>query len=252
MQDLKPYISIIMPCYNSSLYIRETIESVLNQKYTNYELIIVDDCSTDNTVEIIQSYTDARIKLIPTSQNGGAGKARNLGLKNASFDFIAFIDADDIWDIEKLDYQVKFLLKNPDVDVVCTGYSFIDEYANPISGKVIPDSDITLDSYMRNTCIGCSTALINKKNKGDICFSEIRLRQDTHLWISLLIKNYNIKGISESLVQYRVRKNQISGNKINAAIKTFKLYWGFKEISAHKRIINYFFYAINGIAKRLK
>lgn len=247
----QPYVSIIMPCYNSGKHINETIESILKQTYEFFELIIVDDCSKDNTVELVKGYSDPRIKLIVSTENGGAGKTRNIALRNASFNFIAFIDADDVWLNNKLQLQMDYLLNNPDVDVICTGYDFIDESSEQISGKVLPDTRISLNSYMRNTCIGCSTALINKKNKGEFKFSEIRLRQDTHLWISLLIKGYNINGLQDILVQYRIRKNQISGNKVNAAIKTFKLYWSFKELSVPQRIINFLFYAINGVTKRL-
>lgn len=246
------FISVIMPSHNAEKYIYESITSVLCQEYKNIELIIIDDYSTDNTINVISSINDQRIKLIALNENKGAGNARNIGLENATHPYIAFIDADDVWLPNKLSIQLNYLLNNPNVAVICTAYSFIDENSSVISGSVVPDKKITLDSYMRNTCIGCSTALINKNISSEIKFSNIRLRQDTHLWITLLINNITIHGIEQKLVNYRIRKNQISGNKFNAAIKTFKLYWGFKQIPIYKRIINYIFYAFNGVSKRLK
>ncbi len=246
------FISVIMPSHNAEKYIYESIVSVLCQEHKNIELIIIDDCSTDKTTDIISSIDDHRIKLITLKKNQGAGNARNIGLENATYPYIAFIDADDIWLPNKLSTQLNYLLNNPNVAVICTAYSFIDENSKSISGSVVPDKIISLDSYMRNTCIGCSTVLLNRNNITELRFSNIRLRQDTHLWITLLINNTSINGLEQHLVNYRIRKNQISGNKINAAIKTFKLYWGFKQIPISKRIINYIFYAFNGVSKRLK
>lgn len=248
----KSFISVIMPSYNSEEFIYESINSVLCQDFINIELIIIDDCSTDKTTNIISSIIDHRIKLITLNSNQGAGNARNIGLENATHPYIAFIDADDVWLPNKLSTQLNYLINNPEVGVVCTAYSFIDENSKSISGSVVPDQVISLDSYMRNTCIGCSTALINKNISANITFSKMRLRQDTHLWITLLINYVIINGLEQNLVNYRIRKNQISGNKLNAAIKTFKLYWGFKQIPVHKRITNYIFYAFNGVFKRLK
>ncbi|WP_421533638.1 glycosyltransferase family 2 protein [Morganella morganii] len=251
-KNKKHLISVIMPCYNAEKYIEESINSVLYQKDVDVELIIIDDHSTDETTKIISSIRDNRIKLITLNRNLGAGNARNIGLQNAKSKFIAFIDADDIWLSHKLITQINYLLAHPNVGVICTAYRFIDDHSELISGSVIPDRVISLDSYMRNTCIGCSTVLLNRDNITELEFSNIRLRQDTHLWITLLINKTSINGLDQYLVNYRIRKNQISGNKINAAIKTLKLYWGFKQIPISKRIINYIFYAFNGVSKRLK
>ncbi|MBD2792789.1 glycosyltransferase family 2 protein [Xenorhabdus szentirmaii] len=244
-------VSIIMPSYNSSSFIEQSINSVLEQTFSSWELIIIDDCSKDDTVKLIEKFEDKRINFISLKENVGAGKARNIGLKLAKGKFIAFLDSDDLWETKKLEYQTNYMMKNPEIAAICTSYTFINEKNKPIRGKIIPDEVITLSSYMKNTCIGFSTSMINKNIVGNFNLSEMRLRQDTHLWITLLIQNFKIKGLPKDLVKYRVRENQISGNKVKSAIRTLKLYWSFKKIPWKNRLFNFMCYSLNGILKRL-
>lgn len=246
-------ISIITPMYNSRTFISMTIDSVLSQSYTCWEYILVDDHSSDDTFEFVLSNygSDERIKVFKTPENGGAGVARNFGLKNATGNIIAFLDADDIWHKDKLSRQLDFMKLNNSA-IVHTSYTFINEHNEPISGSVKVSPILNLNSYMRNTEIGMSTSLINKDLVGEFSLNTMRTRQDTRLWLDLLGAGYVSHGLDENLVLYRVRKGQISGNKFIISIRTFKLYMSLKSVPFKDRFINYFYYAFNAVVKRFK
>jgi teichuronic acid biosynthesis glycosyltransferase TuaG len=246
-------VSIITPTYNAQNFISDTIDSVIKQTYTNWEYILVDDCSTDETVDFIKNkYSDEpRIKVIKSNVNGGAGVARNLGLAQAKGRLIAFLDADDLWKTEKLTLQTKFMKENNSA-IVHSSYSFINESGDGIPGRVNVSERVNLHSYMRNTEIGMSTSLINKDIVGDFRLNKMRTRQDTRLWLTLLSSGHEAHGLNEDLVAYRVRKGQISGNKVVIAWRTLKLYLSITNISLRDRLINYCHYAFNAVFKRLK
>lgn len=248
-----PKISIIMPVFNVKKYIDESIASVISQTYDDWELILIDDCSNDGTYDyLLASYQEnPKIKLLRNPVNSGAGASRNLGLQNASGKLIAFLDADDIWLPSKLEKQLAFMLDHKST-IVHTSYSFINEYGEPISGRVNASKHVNLNSYMRNTEIGMSTVLINKEVVGGFEFPEMRTHEDAGLWLLLLGYGFKADGLDEVLVYYRVRKGQLSGNKLLAAKTVFKLFIKVKQIPIYKRVVNYSFYAFNGIFKRLK
>lgn len=253
MNSSTPLISIIMPVYNSRKYVDKTILSVIRQTLTFWELIIVDDCSIDDTYGyLLKEYaSNSKIKVLKNTVNSGAGVTRNLGLENASGQLIAFLDADDLWLPQKLEKQLAFMTANNSA-IVHTSYSFIDERGDNIPGRVDVSEKVNLRSYMRNTEIGMSTSLINKDIVGEFRLQSMRTRQDTQLWLELLSKGYIANGLNEDLVFYRVRKGQISGNKVIIAWRTLKLYLSITEISLAERLINYCYYAFNGVFKRLK
>lgn len=246
-----PKVSIIMPVFNAKKYIDESIASVICQTYDDWELILIDDYSTDGTYEyLLESYEEnPKIKLLRNLVNSGAGASRNLGLQSASGQFIAFLDADDIWLPFKLEKQLAFML-NRESAIVHTSYSFINESGGPISGRVNVSKHVNLNSYMRNTEIGMSTVLINKEIMGNFEFPSIRIHEDASLWLEILGRGLTADGLNEVLVNYRVRKGQLSGNKIVAALNTFKLYASVKELPIRNRLKNYLFYAVNAIHKR--
>ena len=246
-----PKISIIMPVFNAKKYIDESIESVICQTYENWELILIDDYSTDGTYDyLLARYKrNPKIKLLRNPVNSGAGTSRNLGLKSAVGQFIAFLDADDIWLPSKLERQLAFMLDHK-CAIVHTSYSFINESGEPISGRVNVSKYVNLNSYMRNTEIGMSTVLINKEMIGDFEFPSIRIHEDASLWLELLGRGFIADGLNEVLTNYRVRKGQLSGNKIVAALNTFKLYASVTELPVRDRLKNYLFYAVNAIYKR--
>lgn len=245
-----PLVSVIMAAYNAEKFLPFSIASVMGQTYPYWELLIVNDCSNDRTKDVVNSFQDPRIKLINLEENGGAGVARNIGLKSARGNFIAFLDADDLWLPKKLETQISFMQESK-APICHTSYTFINESGDSIAGYVRASDKVDLHKYMRNTEIGLSTAMINKDIIGDFVFNSMRLRQDTRLWIELLNRNFQAFGLDQNLVQYRIREGQISGNKFRSALKTFRLYLSFKDIPLICRLFNFSCYVVNAIAKRL-
>ncbi|MEY0154184.1 glycosyltransferase family 2 protein, partial [Providencia rettgeri] len=167
-------VSIIMPCYNAEQYIKDSINSVLNQTYPHFELIIIDDLSTDNSINIINSFSDNRIKLIQLAQNGGAGVARNTGIEAAQGRFIAFLDSDDLWRPNKLEMQLKHMIKGNH----SLSYTQYQKFTKEGKGKlVIPPNTVTYNELLYCNVIGCLTLM----NPLMILVKIIKLR-----WIHIL------------------------------------------------------------------
>jgi len=242
-------VSIIMPSYNCGEFVKSTVESVIDQTYKDWELIIVDDCSSDNTLEILASYDDARVIVISSLVNVGAGGARNIGLDKAQGQFIAFLDADDLWDSSKLYTQLKHMKKNG-YPISHTSYDFVTEEGASCEGGVSASQYVDLYKYMCTTEIGMSTSLIDRGVIGDFNLDLVRTRQDTKLWLDLLGKGFISSGCPEVLASYRVRQGQISGNKFKMLSRTFSVFWAVKQYSPNKRIMLYLKYVINAINKR--
>lgn len=245
-------VSIIMPTYNVGDIVLETIDSVLKQTYTNWELIIIDDASDDNTPQILEciAKTDSRIKLVLSKTNGGAGVSRNLGLDNMSGRFIAFLDSDDIWERTKLEKQIEHMtsLRAP---ISHTSFTFINEAGEERFGKVQASKVVDLEHNLKHTEIGTSTAMVDLDLvHGGVRFSNIRARQDLKLWIDLLGRGYVSYGIDLPLVKYRVRSGSVSSNKFKMLWVTLKVYMGIKELSFAKRLVCYHSYVLNAIRKR--
>jgi len=246
MHDL---ISIVMPAYNSEKYIRNSIKSVINQTYKNWELIIIDDYSTDNTVSIIEEFQNKNIHLIKNKKNSGAAISRNKGIKLAKGNYIAFLDSDDLWNKEKLEKQINFMKSN-NYDFTYTSFTYLKERKTK---KVIIPEKLTYKESLKNTIILTSTVMINLKNiqKKIVYMPNIRKGQDTATWWNILKNNYIAHGLNMSLTKYRVHKNSLSNNKIKALIRTWKLY---RKVEKFNIIISlYYFinYISNAIKKRI-
>lgn len=242
-------VSIIMPSYNSSLYISKTIDSVIFQNFKNWELIIIDDCSTDNSVEIIKEYvnTDIRIKLLKLEKNAGAAVARNRGIEEASGRFIAFLDSDDLWHPEKLNKQVNFMLEN-DYAFTYTAYHKVNEYGEYLSKVNIPLK--TKYNELLKTCvIGCLTAMYDSHKLGKVYFPLIRKRQDFALWLKILKLTPYAYGLNEDLANYTVRSDSISANKLKAAQYNWYLYRNIEKLNILKSMYYFSHYMIKGIIR---
>lgn len=217
-------ISIITPSYNSSDYVSETIEAILRQTYQNWELIITDDCSTDNTCEIIEKYAaeDSRIKLFRQSKNLGAGAARNNSIKEAKGRYIAFCDSDDRWYPDKLEKQVAFMQKM-DCALSYTSYITCTEEGEN-HGLVICRRKETFATTKRDDKIGCLTAMYDTEKVGKVYMPLIRKRQDWGLMLNILMQCDVAYGIKEPLAIYRLRNNSISSNKKSLVKYNIRLY----------------------------
>lgn len=244
-------ISIITPSYNSSCFICDTINSVINQTYQNWEMLIIDDCSKDNSVEMIQKYVDmdSRIKLLQNDENRGAAETRNNGLKVAKGRFIAFLDSDDIWYKDKLKIQYSIMKKN-NYPITFTSYDVVDEKGNK-KGQIKSVYCISYKEYLKNTIIGMSTSMINKNIVGEFSFYNIKTRQDTYLWMTLLKKGFLAFGINEVLAAYTIRKESISANKFKAAKRVWYLYYNLEKLGFFRSFYYFVNYIFNATKKRI-
>jgi len=244
-------VSIIIPCYNAEEFISETIDSVLAQTYENWEMIIVDDCSIDNSPQIILSSTnkDERIRLIKLSKNSGVAEARNMGLLQAKGDYIAFLDSDDIWDKNKLHEQIKFM-KHNDILLSYTSYIKINEDGEKIGRADIPKS-VDYKKMLKSNYIACSSAMAKKDTLNGLLFPPLRLRQDHAFWLSILKDGIKAYGIREPLLHYRVRKRSLSSNKFIAVQYQWKLYREIEKLPLYKSIWYFLNYAYLGFKKHL-
>lgn len=224
-------VSIITPSYNSSKFIGETIKSIQSQTYTNWELLITDDCSTDNSIKVITEYCelDPRIKLLVLNKNSGAGIARNNSITAAQGRYIAFCDSDDRWYPEKLERQLEFMKKNG-CALTYTSYDVCDEYGN-LSGYVNCLRRISKRKILRDNGIGCLTAIYDASIIGKHYMPSMRKRQDWCLWIDIISKIGEAKGLQESLSLYRDRSNSISANKVEMLKFNYEVYHTFLKKS---------------------
>lgn len=241
----EPLVSIITPSFNSENFIRETIESIINQSYSNWELLITDDNSTDKSVEIISSFVkkDSRIKLYQLKNNSGAGVARNKSISEANGRYIAFCDSDDVWMAEKLKKQVAFLTES-NLSFTYSGYLVINEEGG-YTGKVIPPLEISYNKMLKNNYVGCLTAIYDSKKIGKQFMPKIRKRQDWLLWLNILKKYGPSSGMPETLAKYRKRNKSVSSNKVLMLKYNWLVYnneLGFNKFKSILLLLNFIYY----------
>jgi len=218
-------VSVIMPAYNSEVFITESIQSVIHQTYSNWELLVIDDASSDTTKKIVQKFSseDNRIRLLHNTTNSGTHHSRNKGIKAATGDFIAFLDADDQWKPEKLLKQLKVLSK-PNVAACFSSYELINEQGERLHKKVQSLPVLHYDKLLKANYVGNLTGIYNVSILGKIYCPDISKRQDWALWLKVLEEGGPIEGIPESLALYRLRRNSISTNKIEMLKYNFAVY----------------------------
>ncbi|XQY91536.1 teichuronic acid biosynthesis protein TuaG [Metabacillus sp. HB246100] len=252
MEKDKPLVSIITPTYNGERYILDTINSVFSQTFENWEMLIVDDYSTDRTRDILEEYSkrDKRIKPVYLKENQGAAVARNTALRHAQGKYIAFLDGDDKWYPEKLSKQLDFMEKH-DIAFSYTEYDLMDEKGMSLGSIVTVPKTIDYHGLLKNTIIGCLTVMINKEKTGYFEMPNIRTRQDFALWLSILKKGFLAYGMQETLSTYRLVPGSISSNKIKAAKKTWYVYRKVERLSILYSTWCFINYAFQAIKKRL-
>ena len=245
-------VSVITASYNCAKFIEESIKSVLNQTYDNLELIIIDDCSTDNSEEIVNEYIkkDSRIKFYRLNNNSGAAVARNKGLDEATGRFIAFLDSDDIWDKQKLEKQINFMQTN-NYGFSFTSYRLIDENGYLLNKEIRVPNEITYKNLLKNTIIGCLTVIIDKELIGDFKMPLVRAGQDTATWLSILRCGNIAYGYDEILASYRLVNGSISSNKFKALKRTWNTYRKIEKLNLLKSIYYFSSYVLNAIKKRI-
>ena len=249
-QYIDDLVSIITPAYNAAAYIAETIESVLAQTYTNWEMLIVNDCSKDNTVEIVQSYAakDKRIKLINLKQNSGAAVARNTAIQNAKGRYIAFLDSDDLWKKEKLQKQIEFMQQNG-YEFTYSSYEHFKGTKENIQHQVQIPKSLNYNQALKGNQIGCLTVMLDRNQIANIHFTTQK-HEDYILWLNILKQGITAYGIQESFALYRTGNSKsISGNKLQSALWTWKVYRDNQKLSVVKSMYYFWLYVVSGLKK---
>lgn len=242
-------VTIITPSFNSEKFIEETIKSVQAQIYQDWEMIIVDDCSEDNSVGIISKYlkNDNRIQLIESKTNRGPALSRNEALKSAKGRFIAFLDSDDLWMPEKLKKQLEFMKAKNSV-LSYTAYSKIDEFGN-IGNFIEAPEKVNYKQLLQTCSIGILTAMYDSEKIGKIYMPDIFSVEDYALWLQITKQGYDAYGLNEKLALYRVRKSGISSNKVKKAAYQWKVYRELENLSIPKSLYYMIFYTYYGYKK---
>ncbi|HEX8016207.1 MAG TPA: glycosyltransferase family 2 protein [Flavobacterium sp.] len=218
-------VSIITPTYNAEKYIRETLQSVLNQSYQNWEMILADDASTDHTIYIIEEFAqkDSRIKLFKLPENRGNGFVRNAALEKATGKYIAYLDADDLWFPEKLEKQIQFLKAN-NLHFTFSFYDSIDEEGNNLNRRVESPNPLTYKQLFFCNYVGNLTAIYDADYFGKIILETSQKRQDWRIWLTILKQIKTAKPVPESLAFYRIRKDSVSSSKFKLIKHNFWVY----------------------------
>ncbi len=248
-------VSIIVPVYNIQKYIRETMDCVRQQTYSQWELLLVEDGSSDGTAEVITAYMeetqDERIHLIRQPSNMGAAKARNRGLKEACGQYIAYLDADDLWMPEKLERELAFM-KEKQAAFAFTGYEFADEEGNG-TGKVVrvPET-LTYQEALKNTTIFTTTVMFDtQKIEKDLLIMPVIKSEDTALWWKVLRNGYVAYGLNENLVKYRRAGKTLSSNKLEAIRRIWNLYRKAEDMSVISSAYHFCFWAVRAVLRRV-
>lgn len=246
----KDLVSILMPSYNTANFIGESVQSVLAQSYENWELIIVDDCSNDNSDQVIQRLVskDSRIKYHRLEKNSGAAVARNFALSKSQGRFIAFLDSDDLWVPDKLSIQLKMMIEN-DWKFTFSKYQKITEEGQLSTEMGVPDK-VNYSQLLKTCVIGCLTVVYDANYFGKVEMPLIRKSQDFGLWLKLLKRVNYAYGISNNLGFYRLREASATANKKKAAIFTWKLYREVEQLSLLRSAWNFMHYAVRGVLRQ--
>jgi len=248
-------VSIVVPVYNAGKYIEETMDSVLSQTYTDWELLLVLNGCTDDSAEVIARYQEAHpdkaIRVIEEKNNKGAAMARNRGVNEATGRYIAYVDADDVWQPQKLEHMLRFM-KEKKGAFAFSGYEFADENAKG-TGKIVrvPDQ-MDYRAALRNTTIFTSTVVFDteKLSKEKIQMPNIK-SEDTALWWSILREGYTAYGLNENLVLYRRPGKSLSSNKLEAIRRIWNLYRKAEKLSLPYSVYNFCCWAVTAVRRRV-
>ncbi len=243
-------VDIVLPNYNSSLYIEETLDSIISQSFKNWKLVIVDDNSDDKTKYILKKYnSNNKIKIIWLKKNKGAGFCRNLAIRNSKSEYIAFIDSDDIWKKEKLSRQLTFMIENKYYFTYTSYNSFRYDKKRINSKEINPAKYFTFKKFTQDTSIATSTMIIKRSLIGNIKFINTKICEDYFFKCQILKKVDKAYCLLENLTEYKIRKNSLQSNKLR------NLYWiwyinkNYNQFNFFKNFISILCISINSLKK---
>ena len=247
---IKGLVSVIMPTYNCGRFIAETIRSIQLQTYENWQIEIVDDCSTDDTEAIVKELMaqDDRIHYHCLEKNSGAAVARTEAMKLAQGEYMAFCDSDDLWMPDKLERQLKFMNDNG-YAFSCTAYEQIDEQSDSLDRVIKTVKKTDYNRLLLDCPVGNSTVMYNVGVMGKFEVPNIRKRNDDALWLTMLKKEKYIWGMTDVLMRYRIRKNSISSNKLSVIKYHWILYREIEHLSVLRSLFHIGFWCFLKVFK---
>ncbi len=245
-----PTVSIVTPTYNSEDFIDETIASVVSQTYPDWEMILVDDGSTDSTVARIEEWVqrDSRISLLVNEQNLGPGPSRNAAVDRSRGRYIAYLDSDDLWLPSKLEAQLQHM-QTTNAVFSFTSYEIIDDQSRPLGRQVLAPAELSYDDLLKNTVIGCLTVMVDSSRSPTLHMPNIPSRQPLVLWLKILKETGPAKGLNEIHAQYRVRAGSVSSNKLRVAGQVWRVYREYEKLPLPTAFRYFLSYAFRGTLK---
>lgn len=245
-----PLVSVVMPAYNAERYISSAVQTVQAQSHAGWELLIVDDASSDSTLRLAQDMAsqDKRIRVFAQPVNGGVAKARNAALEHAQGTYIAFLDSDDLWEPQKLAQQLEFM-ESEGVLVCYSQYLRIDESGEPL-GPVFPPAEVDYRKMLKSNFIGNLTGIYNCEILGKQFFSEFK-HEDYVAWLALVKKAGSARGVGQILAKYRVYRGSTSSNKLRTIAWQWRIYRQTQSLGGFRSAILMVWYAIYAVFKRM-
>ena len=245
-----PKVYIVMPAYNADRFIEAAIRSVMEQTYPNWELLVIDDGSKDNTVEVVQQLCreDSRIRLLRNEQNMGVAKTRNRGLELCAGQYVALLDSDDLWHPQKLQLQLKLAEETGAALIYCS-YGIMDEQGKSVKGDYLVPEKTDFSAILRENVVGCSTVLLTPEVTAAYRFETNYHHEDYVLWLRLLQDGYRAAGCRQVLVQWRYIANSRSFDKRRSAKSRWRIYREYLQLSVWQSAWAFCGYAIASLKK---
>lgn len=253
MEFVDGLVSIITPVYNAETFIPDMIQSVLAQSFTNWEFLLINDASSDNSLNLLKNFStkDMRIRIINLEKNSGAAVARNAGLTAAKGQYVAFIDSDDMWSPDKLSQQMEFMEQNH-YAFTYTDFATIDTEGTILKAKADVPSQLGYNQLLKNTAIACSTVMIDRSIVGDFKMPLVRKGQDTATWLKIMREQgITAYGLQRVLNYYRQVPGSISSNRLGALKRTWYTYYHLEKLPLPRAIYSFICYIINAVKRRL-
>lgn len=242
-------VSIVMPAYNAEEHIEEAINSVISQTYENWELLVIDDCSSDRTAEVAKAFEkiDSRIHVFRNSKNIGVAQTRNHGIDVAKGEWVALLDSDDFWHKEKLERQLK-AANESNADIIYCSYTLVDKNGEHLKDYIVPEK-ASYKYILKENVLSCSTVLIRHSALEKHRFNEAYYHEDYALWLELLRAGYKAQACREVLSNYRIAQGTRSSNKLNSAKNRWIVYRKAEKLSFMESVWAFIGYAYYGLIK---
>ncbi len=243
-------ISIILPVYNSERFLNCTMTSVLQQTMTDFEVLAIDDCSTDGSLQLLQSWAekDSRIQVVAGVQNQGVAAMRNRGISMAQGKYVAFLDSDDNWHSDKLEQQV-CLLEQTNFDFCCTAYTMINEQGQYIKNRLVPLNEVILEDLLRENYICCSSVMLRSQIAKQHNMDGTYAHEDYVYWLELLQSGARGCVLNQCLTNYRLVRTGRSADKLKAAKGRWQVYRRYLGYGVFRSGWYFVQYAVNGVRK---